>query len=62
LPIVGTTSVEHLKEDLAASKVELSADTLETLERLINADTVSGPRYAPDTLAEIDTEETPRAG
>ena len=62
LPIVGTTSIEHLKEDVAASKVRVSAETLETLERLINADTVSGPRYPPETLAEIDTEETARAG
>ena len=62
LPIVGTTSVEHLKEDVAASKVRLSPGTLETVERLINADTVSGSRYAPETLAEIDSEETPRAG
>lgn len=62
LPIVGTTSVDHLKEDLGASKVQLSASTLETVERLINADTVSGMRYAPETMVEIDTEETPRAG
>lgn len=62
MPIVGTTSIEHLTEDVAASKVRLSTDTLETLESLINADTVSGPRYPAETLAEIDTEETPRAG
>ena len=62
LPIVGTTSVEHLKEDLAASTVQLSASTLEAAEHLINSDTVSGWGYAPETLAEIDSEETPRAG
>ena len=62
LPIVGTTSLEHLQEDVAASKVRVSAETLESLERLINADTVSGPRYAPETLVEIDTESTPHAG
>jgi aryl-alcohol dehydrogenase-like predicted oxidoreductase len=62
LPIVGTTSVEHLKEDLAAATVQLSASTLEAAERLINSDNVSGSRYAPETLAEIDSEETPRAG
>lgn len=62
LPIVGTTSIEHLKEDLGASKVQLSAGTLDELERLINADTVSGARYPPETMAEIDTEETPHAG
>lgn len=62
LPIVGTTSIAHLEDDVAASKVRLSADTLETLERLINADTVSGTRYPPETLAEIDTEVTLHAG
>jgi aryl-alcohol dehydrogenase-like predicted oxidoreductase len=62
LPIVGTTSIAHLEEDVAASKLRLSADTLETLERLINADTVSGSRYPPETLAEIDTEVTANAG
>ncbi|GFE85331.1 aldo/keto reductase [Steroidobacter agaridevorans] len=62
LPIVGTTSIAHLEEDIAASKVRLSADTLAALEKLINADTVSGSRYPPETLAEIDTEETPNAG
>jgi len=62
LPIVGTTSIAHLEEDVAASKVRVAADTLERLEKLINADTVSGPRYATETLAEIDTEATPNAG
>lgn len=62
LPIVGTTSIAHLEEDVAASRVRVSADTLEALDKLINADTVSGLRYAAETLAEIDTEETPHAG
>jgi len=59
LPIVGTTSGDHLREDVGAAEVQLSAATLEALERLINPATVSGPRYAPETLAEIDTEEMP---
>lgn len=62
LPIVGTTSIAHLEEDVDASQVRISADTIEKLEKLINADTVSGTRYPPETLAEIDTEETPHAG
>jgi aryl-alcohol dehydrogenase-like predicted oxidoreductase len=62
LPIVGTTSIAHLEEDVAASKLRVSADTFEAVEKLINADTVSGPRYAPEAMAEIDTEETPNAG
>jgi aryl-alcohol dehydrogenase-like predicted oxidoreductase len=62
LPIVGTTSIAHLEEDVAASQVRLSADTIEKVEKLINADTVSGARYPPETLAEIDAEQTPHAG
>jgi aryl-alcohol dehydrogenase-like predicted oxidoreductase len=62
IPIVGTTSVDHLRENLGASKVQLSPLTLGRLEMLINAWTVSGPRYPPETLAEIDTETTPQAG
>lgn len=62
LPIVGTTSIAHLREDVAASKIRLAADTIEAVERLINADTVSGTRYPAETLTEIDTEVTPNAG
>jgi aryl-alcohol dehydrogenase-like predicted oxidoreductase len=62
LTIPGTTSIAHLEENVAASKLRLSADTLATLERLLNADTVSGNRYPPEALAEIDTEATPNAG
>ena len=62
IPIVGTTSVDHLRENVGASTVELSPAILERLEALINASTVSGPRYPPETLAEIDTETTPQAG
>jgi aryl-alcohol dehydrogenase-like predicted oxidoreductase len=62
VPIVGTTSAEHLQEDVFASQIQVSTKTLETVERLINAETVSGSRYPPETLAEIDTEVTPHAG
>lgn len=62
VPIVGTTSIAHLKEDVAASNIRLSAGTIEAVERLINADTVSGTRYPAETLTEIDTEVTPNAG
>jgi len=55
--IPGTTSVRHLQENLAAADVELSASVLAGVDRLINSTTVSGPRYPPDTQAEIDTEE-----
>jgi aryl-alcohol dehydrogenase-like predicted oxidoreductase len=62
LPIIGTTSIEHLREDLAAAEIQVPAAILERAEHLINADTISGSRYPAETLAEIDTEVTPRAG
>jgi aryl-alcohol dehydrogenase-like predicted oxidoreductase len=61
LPVPGTTSVDHLTENVGAAALELDAALLARLETLINAATVSGARYAAETLAEIDTEEFPSA-
>ncbi len=55
--IPGTTNVDHLHENGEAADVELSAETIESLNALINPNTVSGPRYGAATLPEIDTEE-----
>lgn len=62
IPIVGTTSREHLREDVGASSVRLTAEVVAQLDALINGATVSGARYPPETLVEIDTEEIPGAG
>lgn len=59
IPIVGTTSVAHLEEDLGAVDLDLSAQSMERVERLINAATVSGHRYSPEARADSDTEEIP---
>jgi aryl-alcohol dehydrogenase-like predicted oxidoreductase len=56
-PIVGTTSVVHLEEDVGAANVKLTAETVQKLETLINQQTVSGTRYPLETQKEIDTEE-----
>jgi aryl-alcohol dehydrogenase-like predicted oxidoreductase len=61
VPIVGTTSLAHLDEDLAAASLNVPATILDRAEWLINAATVSGARYPPATQAEIDTEEIPVA-
>jgi len=53
-PIPGTTSPDHLKENVAAADVKLSADIIERLEKLINDQTVHGARYKEATMAEID--------
>lgn len=62
IPIVGTTSSEHLREDVDASSVRLEPETVVRLEALISSSTVSGARYPQETLDEIDTEQIPGAG
>jgi aryl-alcohol dehydrogenase-like predicted oxidoreductase len=59
IPIPGTTSVEHLREDLGAADVRLSPDLLQRLEAHINQQTVSGNRYSAQARTEVDTEEFP---
>jgi aryl-alcohol dehydrogenase-like predicted oxidoreductase len=56
IPIPGTTSVEHLLEDLGAVDVQLDPDLLARLGALINQHTVSGDRYSPQSNSEVDTE------
>ena len=56
LPIPGTTSVEHLMDDLGAAQVRLSADVLARVDALINARTVAGDRYSDQANREVDTE------
>ncbi|MDB5901040.1 MAG: putative aldo-keto reductase [Ramlibacter sp.] len=57
IPIPGTTSVEHLREDLAAADVKLSPGIIERAEALINQQTVQGNRYSAQSRVEVDTEE-----
>lgn len=57
IPIPGTTSLAHVRENMAALDVSLDAATLARLDDLINARTVVGPRYNAATQSEIDTEE-----
>jgi aryl-alcohol dehydrogenase-like predicted oxidoreductase len=57
VPIPGTTSVQHLIEDLAAADTELPASAIQAADRLINQQTVAGSRYPPLQSAEVDTEE-----
>ena len=56
IPIPGTTSVEHLMDDLGAVDVRLSADLMARLEALINERTVAGDRYNAQANSEVDTE------
>ena len=56
IPIPGTTSVEHLHDDLGAVQVQLGSAVIERLEALINERTVVGNRYNPQNAGEVDTE------
>jgi aryl-alcohol dehydrogenase-like predicted oxidoreductase len=56
LPIPGTTSVEHLMDDIGAVDLRLSADVIARLNALINQHTVHGDRYNAQANSEVDTE------
>ncbi len=56
IPIPGTTTEAHLRDDLGADNVRLSSDVLARLEALINQDTVTGDRYPEQANREVDTE------
>ncbi|MBN7796458.1 aldo/keto reductase [Parahaliea mediterranea] len=57
IPIPGTRSIAHLRENLAAATLQVEPALLEAASTLVNQATVQGPRYAAATQAEIDTEE-----
>ena len=57
IPIPGTTSVEHLHDDLGAAAITLSADVIARAETLISQKTVTGHRYASPSIMEVDTED-----
>ena len=59
IPIVGTTSINHLRDNVAAGSLALDPAVLLEADACVNGGTVSGPRYPQQTLAEIDTEEPP---
>ena len=56
VPIPGTTNPEHMIENGLAADVSLSAEVVAALETMVNAETVTGPRYAPQMQASVDTE------
>ncbi len=56
LPIPGTTSLAHLKDDLGAANVKLDASVMARLNDHINQHTVKGERYNAQGSGEVDTE------
>ncbi len=56
VPIPGTTSLAHLRENLAAAAITLSPETVAAVDATVNERTVAGGRYSAASQAEIDTE------
>jgi aryl-alcohol dehydrogenase-like predicted oxidoreductase len=57
LPLFGTTSIEHLHENIKASSVVVTSDVLREAEAIFKNAQVSGARYPLEALQEVDTEE-----
>ncbi|MFT3797725.1 aldo/keto reductase [Microbacterium sp.] len=56
VPIPGTTSRAHARENLAAASLDVDPAVLARAGALIDTATVSGERYAPGPAAEVDAE------
>jgi aryl-alcohol dehydrogenase-like predicted oxidoreductase len=56
-PIPGTTNIDHLHDNMQASKLVLSASQVEKLNSAFDHRNISGTRYPDATQLEIDTEE-----
>jgi aryl-alcohol dehydrogenase-like predicted oxidoreductase len=57
VPIPGTRSPTHLRENLAAAAVDLTSDMMQNLNQLFNPTGIAGARYSAQNQAEVDTEE-----
>ena len=59
VPIPGTTSLAHLREDLAAATLAIADDVLKEVDAMFGLKAVHGPRYAASMQRHIDTETFP---
>ncbi len=59
LPIPGTTSIDHLRENVAASSILLTIELLARLDTLFSPTAPAGPRYSAASQREVDTEQFP---
>jgi len=57
LVIPGTTRRAHLRENLGAERVRLSAELLARLDTLFAPQAISGNRYGAQSQGEVDTEQ-----
>jgi len=57
IPIPGTKHVSYVEENAAAADIDVSAEDLVRAGEIINANTVSGPRYAEAQMISLDPED-----
>ena len=57
--IPGTADPDHMRENAAAAAIGLSNEMVARVDALVNARTVTGPRYPAFMQASVDTERTP---
>lgn len=57
IPIPGTTSRAHLKENLGAAAVTLPADLVARIDALFAPARIAGNRYGAQSQGEVDTEQ-----
>lgn len=57
IPIPGSRSSAHMRENLAADDLRLAPETVTRLNAMMTADQVAGARYSEAQQADIDTEE-----
>jgi aryl-alcohol dehydrogenase-like predicted oxidoreductase len=56
IPIPGTKHIEYMRENLAASEIDLSQASVAALDELINETTVQGDRYSAELMLSSDAE------
>ncbi len=56
VPIPGTRSIAHMRENAASANIVLKPETVVRLDAMINESSVQGTRYTSDRMASTDSE------
>ena len=56
VPIPGTRSIAHMKDNAASATIQLTPQTIEQLDALVNESTVEGTRYTAERMVSTDSE------
>ena len=57
IPIPGTKDINHMHENAGAGDITLSYEVVQSLDQLINENTVAGRRYTDTLMASTDSEK-----